>query len=142
LRAVLDTNVLISALITGRKPRRLIRILSRGEHSIFVSEFILKEFSKVSADVKIKKYASHDETSEFLGALLSNAALVRPRTKVDVFGNEDDEILALAKDCDADILVTGDRHLLELRRFEGTRIVSVEEAISALRPKSPRGADE
>ena len=98
---------------------------------------MIKEFSRVSADEKIKRYVSNNETSAIIWALLSEAALVRPITKVDVFGNEDDEILALAKDCDADILVTGDRHLLELRRFGGTRIVSVEEALSALRAKSP-----
>lgn len=50
-----------------------------------------------------------------------------------MLNDPDDKVLATAKDGEADLLVTGDRHILELRRFGHTRIVTVEECLDTLR---------
>lgn len=65
--------------------------------------------------------------------MLSKASFVRPESRVDVLNDPDDKVLATAKDGEADLLVTGDRHILELRRFGHTRIVTVEECLDTLR---------
>ena len=82
MRAVLDTNVLVSALIRGRKPRRLLKALFSRGHSIIVSEAIIEEFSRVSADEKIRRYVDDEDVSGFIVSLLSKATFVRPDSGV------------------------------------------------------------
>lgn len=139
MRAVLDTNVLISALVKGGKPRQLLNALLDPRHSLVITEDIVAEFSRVSSDEKIRKYASGDDVADFLRAFLSRAMFAVPESKPTTFGDADDSILAAAKAGAANVLVTGDRHLLELRRFGRTRIVTVSEALSILKGKRTTG---
>ena len=133
MKAVLDTNVLISALIKRGKPRRLLNVLLKQHGSLITSEYIIEEFSRVSADEKIKKYADDEDAAAFLGALLSKAVFVPLESKVQVLNDPDDNVLAVAKDGGADLVVTGDRHMLDLKRFGKARIVTVEDALLILR---------
>jgi len=55
---------------------------------------------------------------------------VRPRSRVRVFNNPNDNVLSTAKEGDADFIVTGDKHMLELKEFKGIKIVTVEKAPS------------
>jgi|SRR6267143_3262129 len=130
MRFVLDTNVLVSALIKGGKPRRLLRAALRPDHALILSEPIIEEFSRVTANKKIERYVDDEATSAYLGVLLSKAVFVRPRSRVRVFNDPDDNVLSTAKEGDADSIVTGDKHILELKEFKGIKIVTVERALS------------
>ena len=55
---------------------------------------------------------------------------MRPRSRVRVFNNPNDNVLSTAKEGDADFIVTGDKHVLELKEFKGIKIVTVEKALS------------
>jgi len=133
MRAVLDTNVLISALIKDGKPRRLVKALLGEAHTLIISEPMIEEFLRISADEKIRRYVGDDDVAAFLGALLSKANFVRPESNVRVFGDFDDNVLTAAKEGGADTVVTGDRNMLELREFGRTRIVTVDEALSIVK---------
>ena len=63
MRVVLDTNVLVSALIKSGKPRSFLKAMLRPDHALILSEPIIEEFSRVTADEKIKRYAD-DEAVE------------------------------------------------------------------------------
>lgn len=140
MRAVLDTNVLISALIRGGKPRKLMNALLGARHTLILSERIVAEFSLVSSDDKIKRYVDDDDVASFLGAVLSRATFTVPEGTVQVLGDADDDVLAAARAGDADTLVTGDKHLLELGKFGRTQVVTVKGALSLLgRQKRVRG---
>ena len=140
MRAVLDTNVLISALIIGRKPRKLMNALLGARHTLILSEHIVAEFSLVSSHDKIKRYVDDDDVASFLGAVLSRATFAVPKGTVQVLGDADDDVLDAARAGDADILVTGDKHLLELGKFGRTKVVTVNEALTLLRrQKGVRG---
>ena len=130
MRVVPDTNVLVSALIKRGKPQRLLRSVLRPDHALILSEPIIDEFSRVTADEKIKRYADDEAVAEYLRVLLSKAVFVRPRSRVRVFNNPDDNVLSTAKEGDADFIVTGDKHVLELKEFKGIKIVTVEKALS------------
>ena len=132
MRAVLDTNVLVSALIKGGKPRRLLKTLLGPQHAVIVSEPIVEEFSRVSSDARILRYLDEAAASAFLKALLSRAVFVRSLPEVRVLNDPDDKILGTAKAGEADFIVTGDRHMLELHAFGGIRIITVAEALSLL----------
>jgi len=135
MRVVLDTNVLVSALIKSGKPKRLLGAVLGPKHTLILSDPIIEEFSRVSADQKIAKYADDEAVAAFLGVLLSKAVFVRLKSKVRVFRNPDDDVLSTAKEGDADFVVTGDKHILELHEFKGIRIVTIEKALSVVKGK-------
>lgn len=102
---------------------------------MIISEPIVEEFSRVSADEKVRKYVDDEAMAGFLAALLSRAIFVTLQSKIHVLNDPDDKVLATAKDGEADYIVTGDRHLLELSSFGRTEIVTVDEALGILRGK-------
>ena len=130
MRVVLDTNVLVSALIKSGKPQSFLKAMLRPDHALILSEPIIEEFSRVTADEKIKRYADDEAVAAYMRVLLSKAVFVRPRSRVRVFNNPDDNVLNTAKEGDADFIVTGDKHMLELKEFKGIKIVTVEKALS------------
>lgn len=130
MRVVLGTNVLVSALIKRGKPQRLLKLVLRPDHALILSEPIIDEFSRVTADEKIKKYADDEAAAAYLRVLLSKAVFVRPKSRVRVFNDPDDNVLRTAEEGDADFIVTGDKHMLELKEFKRIKIVTVEKALS------------
>jgi putative PIN family toxin of toxin-antitoxin system len=113
MKIVLDTNVLISALIKTGKPRTLLSKISQRK-ALIISRGILSEFLTVAKDAKIKRYVKENETPIFLNALLKGGELVKvtSRFKVVVEDPADDVILRTAFDGKADYVVSGDKHLL------------------------------
>ena len=134
LRVVLDTNVIVSAVASGGKPRQLLDRGIDGRFQIVVSEFILKEVGTVLRRPKFK--ASDEEISNVILILMQSGDVTTVTSSFKVVGEDptDDAVLNTAFDGGAEILVTGDRHLLELKEFKRTKILSVSEALKRLRP--------
>jgi len=61
IKVVLDTNVLVSALIKNGKPRALLREIVRGNIQLVLSRGILEELAEVSADPKIRRYVQEED---------------------------------------------------------------------------------
>ncbi len=131
---VLDTNVLISALIRDGKPRTLLNALLRKGHTIVLSEPIIEEFSRVAADERIRRYVGTVDAASFLKTLVRSGEFVRLRSRFSVLGTPDDNVLRTANDAKAGLIATGDKHLLKLGSFRGIRIVTVSEALTELNP--------
>ncbi len=132
MRIVLDTNVLISALIRHGKPRELLDILFGKQHTLILSRPTIQEFSRAAADQRIKRYADSDKVERFLKTLVARSLLVSLTSRFKVLNTPDDLILRTAHDGKARIIVTGDKHLLELARFKGFKILTVSEAMQYL----------
>jgi putative PIN family toxin of toxin-antitoxin system len=132
LRVVLDTNVIVSAVVSGGKPRQLFDKGIDGRFQIVVSEFILKEVGTVLRRPKFK--ASDDEISNTILTLMQSGDVTTVTSDFKIVKEDpaDDAILNASFDGGADILVTGDRHLLELKEFKRTKILSVSEALKQL----------
>ena len=133
MRVVLDTNVLVSALISRGKSRTLLRLIKAKDHSLIISNPILEELSRVAADEKVSRYVSGEDFEEFLKTLLEKSTLVRANSKVHIFNDADDRILSTARDGKADIIVTGDKHMLRLKTFRHIRIITVDQALRILK---------
>ena len=127
-RLTLDS--LVFALIKSGRPRTFLKAVLRPDHALILSEPIIEEPSRATEDEKIKRYADDEAVAAYLRVLLSKAVFVRPRSRVRVFNNPDDNVLSTAKEGDADFIVTGDKHMLELKEFKGIKIVTVEKALS------------
>ena len=132
MRVVVDTNVLVSALIGHGKPRRLLTQLLEG-HQVVSSRQMLAELADVLSREKFME-VDKSQVSSFLSILASKVVLVtvkKPFTTVT--GDPDDDmVLSTAYEGKATHIVSGDRHLLNLKRFSGIRIVAVNEMLQLL----------
>jgi putative PIN family toxin of toxin-antitoxin system len=134
LRVVLDTNVLVSGLIMLGKPRELLTIISRRKVTLVLSQEILNEFSKVMRRNKFAEYAEEEQVERFVEDIESIAELIELKSPVKAAEDPKDNIvISTAIDGEADIIVSGDHHLLCLKKFRGIRILSVEEAVQMLK---------
>jgi uncharacterized protein len=124
IRVVLDTNVLISALFFGGNPRAVLEKAIMGQLSMFLSRGILNEFEGVLCGKKFR-YPSEIARSS-VGELEAISELVAPTCKLAVVKADpcDNLILECAVKAKADYVVSGDNHLLEMKRFEGVTILS------------------
>ena len=130
MRLVLDTNIIISALFWNGKPRRVLRDCWHGKHRLLVSFSILDELDRVLG----KKFGVRPGTrGRIIWTILKMAELVHPVTKLGVIAAnpQDDDVLETAISGKADAIVTGDKHLLTLKRFQGVAIRSAKEALNA-----------
>ena len=123
MRVVLDTNVLVSALHFGGRPRRLLDDVLRGDHTLVIGAAILGELEAVL--VETCGWAS-DRAAAVRAELDAIAEVVTPVDVPRVCRDpDDDQILAIAVSGAADALVTGDADLLALGAHGGVNISSI-----------------
>ena len=129
VRAVLDTNVFISAHGFGGRPGDVVRAAVMGEFELVTSPAIL-------AEVADKLYEVLDFDNEHVETVVRQLArvadVVRPTERLSVVADEpDNRVLECAVEGVADVIVSGDRHLLGLEAFRGVPIVRVAEFMDA-----------
>ena len=122
---VLDTNVLISAIVFGGRPREVLEKVISGAFVMAISTEMLDEFQGVLEGRKFRYPGAIVRT--IVNELLAVSELVRPAMKVQVIKADpaDNRILECALESRVVCIVTGDRHLLELGQFEGIPILDV-----------------
>ena len=134
-RVVLDTNVLVSALIDDGKPRKLVLELL-DKYTVILSRQMLAELADVVSRNKFS--VKSGQVDRFLSSLVRMSQLVSDvaRFKVVLEDPDDDVVLNTAYTGRAEFIVTGDRHLLELDKFKKTKIVTVNQMLEILMQKS------
>lgn len=130
-RAVLDTNVFISAYGFGGKPANVLREAIAGLFVLVTSPAILTEV----ADKLYEVLGFDDEhVREVVSQLARIAEIVRPEVRLAVLADEPaNRVLECATEGAADVIVSGDHHLLDLGTYDGVRIVRVAEFAEGLR---------
>ena len=128
MRVVLDTNVFISAtLIRGGQEDQIVRAWQRGVFELVLSPPILEEMGRALFYDKLRKFRwmTVEEVAELLQALAQGSVVVSGRSKVTASHDpDDDKFLAAAIEAEARFVVTGDRDLLDLRRYRNVRIIT------------------
>jgi len=136
LRVVLDTNVLVSGLIMLGKPRELLSIIARREATLVLSKEILNEFTKVMRRNKLTEYVTEEQVERFIENIERIAEFVELESHLEVVNDpKDDIVINTAIDGRADLIVSGDHHLLSLKEFRRTKIASVDEAVRKLKKR-------
>jgi putative PIN family toxin of toxin-antitoxin system len=130
LKVILDTNVWISLFLQKALSQELKKIINR-QATIYISKQILIEISKVLTYPKITRIlaASEINAKHILRTIATNTTLVDPKIKVKLIDEdpEDDKILECALTVSADIIITGDTHLIKIGKFKQTKIISPRE---------------
>jgi len=136
MRLVLDTNVVLSALLWGGTPYRLLQLAIEDEVQIFTSPVLAAELREILARPHLAaKLAEKGTTADAVTALyLEFARAVSPLSVPRVVPDDpdDDHVIACAVAAKADIIVSGDKHLLKLREHQGIRIVTAAQAVQLI----------
>ena len=135
-RLVLDTNVVVSAILWGGKPGELIAAAGDSRVRLHASAALLDE---LRATLQRPKLAAPMEAKELTADVIVAdyrrlVTLMRRALPTGSWSRDpdDDRVIACALAARADFLVTGDADLLTLRAVEGVRIVSPAELLDAL----------
>lgn len=134
VRVVIDTNVLVSALIDDGKPRRLVVELL-DKHTVILSKQMLAELADVLSREKFTVTSS--QVDRFVSSLVRMSKIVpdNSRFKVVLEDSDDDKVLNAAYAGKAEFIVTGDRHLLVLEKFKRTKIINVNQMLRKVTEK-------
>lgn len=130
MRLVVDTNILVSALLVGTSlPAHLITLWREGRFDLLTSAEQLDELMRVTRYPKIRERLAPALAGRLINELREVAVVVKNLPTVTVCADPyDNYLLAMAAAGAADFLVTGDkRDLLGLKLHQGIRIVTVRD---------------
>jgi putative PIN family toxin of toxin-antitoxin system len=141
MRAILDTNILCSALITPGGPTdRLYRAWREGRFQLLTSEEQLEEFRRVTRYPHLRPFIEPAAAGAMYNELRRLAILLETLPVIDASKDPGDNfLLAMAQAGEADVLVTGDKQdLLSLKIFQRTRIITARRFLTQLSDKVKR----
>jgi putative PIN family toxin of toxin-antitoxin system len=138
MRVVLDVNVIVSAAISaGGSPGKILDLWEQDKFDLVVSRPILEELERVIHYPKIQqKYDLPNEHIDKLLGLIGNQAItVNPSKKLTVIEKDpsDNRYLECAKEGNAAYIVTGNKHLLDLKEYNGIMILTPTGFLTILR---------
>ncbi len=138
MRVVLDANVVISALITPQGAMaQVLDFWKQGVYELVLSPAVLDEIARVAHYPRIQERYRLDDAQieEFVHLLSEEATLIEPTLRVQVMADDpdDDRYVECAVAAGADLIVTGDAHLLKLGDYQGIRITKPGDFLLLLR---------
>ena len=139
MRIVLDSNIFVSALISGGGyPGQVLAAIKRERITLVTSTFQLEELRSVLARDRLKPYLRPEEADDLLYHLEAVGVVVSELPEVMLSPDpKDNPILATAIAGEAELLVSGDKgDMLALGHAEGIPIVTAREAAARLRTRT------
>ncbi len=133
LRVVLDTNVVVSAVLKPAGLERVSLVFAlTAPARLYVSPEILEEYQRVLHKPQLK--LSHSHIGEVMSLIKSRTVVVRPTRRFQVTPDADDNIfLECADEARADYLVTGNKRHFP-RFWKSTKIVNARELLELIAP--------
>ncbi|HEY0783255.1 MAG TPA: putative toxin-antitoxin system toxin component, PIN family [Thermoanaerobaculia bacterium] len=133
MRIVVDTNVLLSGLLWRGAPHSLLERARDGDVTLVSSPALLAELAEVLERPQFESILARSHTSlersvaevQTLSEVVAPSPLPAPVSR----DADDDEVLALALAAQVDLIVSGDRDLLDLRVFQEIPIITPAEAL-------------
>lgn len=136
MRVVADTNIVVSGFLWRGNPRLVLEAARDGRINLYTSGVLLDELEDVLIREKFagRLHEAGVEAHELVLGYGALAKVVEP-AKIEpvVYADPDDDaVIACAISSQSEIIVSGDSHLLELRRYENIRIVTAAELITEI----------
>jgi len=127
LKIIIDTNLWISFLLT-KQFSFLDKLLAKKKVRLIFSDELLAEFLEVVKRPKLSKYFDYKDLELLIECINQYGEFYSVNSKVEICRDEKDNfLLALAKESKANYLITGDKDLLILKKFENTEIITIAE---------------
>jgi len=129
---VCDTNVLISGVLFGGHAREILQLASRGVLINFISPDILREAERVLGRSKFGLRPEH--VLEIMTLFKETFEIVTPSLEVQAIQSdpEDNHVIEAALAARAEFIISGDKHLLKLAKWEGVHVVSPAQFIKSI----------
>jgi putative PIN family toxin of toxin-antitoxin system len=139
---VIDTNVLISSYLSPASfPALVFQLLRAGRFKLVLTNAILEEYATVLRRSKLAPHLQLNEgqISDALDYFTKSSLIVEPTVSLRVVEADpkDDKFIECAVAGGADVIVSGDKHLLALGSYEGIQIVSPAVFVMLLERESP-----
>ena len=125
-KVTIDTNILVSGFGWKGNPHRVLDMVVRGEIELFTSR---EQFEELSRVLDYPKFEFSDKQKVGFKSLLSSvASFVETATELDIIKEDptDNRILECAMVADVDFIVSGDEHLLSIKKFGRIEIVTAK----------------
>ncbi|MCK9266399.1 putative toxin-antitoxin system toxin component, PIN family [bacterium] len=131
LKVVIDTNIFISATLFSGEANRLVSLWQKNYIQLLMSKQVLEEYLRALnypkfglTEIQIK-YITEEVLLPYIFPLIV-------KRKISIIKNDlsDNKFLSLALEGKADFIISGDKHILELKKIENIRIVSLKEFFS------------
>lgn len=136
VRLVLDTNAALSALLWGGPPGLLVDAAYFGRIELISSRALLAELEGVLSRPKFSNQLARRnlKVADLFDGYAALARIIEPARIATTITRDpaDDQVLAAALGGRAELIVSGDAHLLDLKRFQGVDIVSPSVAAKRL----------
>ncbi|MGB3563068.1 MAG: putative toxin-antitoxin system toxin component, PIN family [Thermoanaerobaculia bacterium] len=131
MKVVLDTNVLISGVFFAGLPLRILEAWRDGRVDLVISPAILEEYRRVG-----ERLAAQFEglsLEPFLMLLATHSEIVEPPDLIEPVASDpdDDKFLACALISDAQLIISGDKHLLAVSPYNGVKVVSPRQFVES-----------
>ena len=131
LKIILDTNVLVSAFIMGGKPLKLLHKSTRDQQCVLLSSSrLINEAARVLSRPKFERYSA--VSVNVLHPDLFDLVTVKSKFRAVPNDPDDDMVINAAYDGHADYIVSGDKHLLNMKEFRGIPVVTVARMLDIL----------
>jgi putative PIN family toxin of toxin-antitoxin system len=129
-RVVINTNVIISSLLFGGKPRQIIKLLREYSISAVITPILVAEL----LEILTKKFHFSPIKIKLIEELLEeHFTLVYPQKNISVVRDEDDNrVLEAAIEGTCNYIITGDKDLLSIGKFENIIILRPTEFLEAI----------
>jgi uncharacterized protein len=137
VRLVTDTNVVVSGLLWLGNPGRLLEAAALGQVTLYTSPALLAELTETLNTPKLARpiVRSGLTLDDLLERYLNVAIVVQPAAVPRVVPNDadDDQVLACALAANAELIVSGDKHLLDLGgQYQGITIVTPAQVVQLI----------
>jgi len=126
-KLIIDTNVLVSALIQRSYPNFIVyNYVLENLVDVCISDDLFKEYLDVLNRPKFNKYPDFFHKAEFvLAQLESKSRKYLPKERFEIIGDKNDNrLLELASESKADFIITGNTNDFTMTEFRGTKVVS------------------
>jgi len=128
IKIIFDVNIWVSTFISPNMEKQVQAIILQDEVEIIVCSELLEELKQTLQRSKFKKYFSSERILLAIDLVEQSSTFINLKSVVELCrDHKNDYLLALAKDAQADFLLTGDKDLLVLNPFEKTQIIKLSE---------------
>ena len=136
IKAVFDTNTILSGVLWSGNESRLIELAEIDQLELYTSQEILREVERVLEYDRIQKILAKSDLTqeEIIEKITELSHVVNPAEKIDVIkaDTSDNRILECAIAGEVHYIVSGDEHLLKLKDFRNIRIVRSRELLDEI----------
>ena len=127
MKIVLDANIFISSFFWGGNPKIIVERIVSGIDELFVTKEILDEIENVIRRPKF--HADNDKVNYFINSIEEIGNKITPQKLVKTGSRDktDDKYIECGITANVDYIISGDIHLLELKKYENIKIVTAKD---------------